>query len=119
MREILIPRLQENGVKKFGVQPILEKIFILHETQPEFGFHELQGRLEERELHLVTNAIFADTSSEMFTAEQAMAYVAVLEAEGRQARITILRTRLKEAERSGNLDEAFRLMAELGQMQRS
>ncbi len=119
VREILMPHLQVAlETREFATAGILKKIFHMHEAQPNFTYHDLEGRLEERETHLMNEAFFADSTGESFTPEQARAYVAVLESEHKQARIATLRSQLKEAERSGNVEAAFRLMEQINSLQR-
>jgi hypothetical protein len=64
-------------------------------------------------------ALFAASSGEVFSQEQAMLYLGVLESEDAKLHAEELRSRLKQAERSGNWDEAFRLTAELTDLQRA
>ena len=52
----------------------------------------------------------------MFTGEQADTYLRMLELEERKAAMEDLRVRLKQAERAGDMQEAFRLMQEMTSM---
>ena len=67
---------------------------------------------------LLSTVVFADSSEEVFTREQAIRYLSVLESDDAKLRMEDLRLRLKQAERAGNLDEAIRLTGELTQVQR-
>ena len=120
VRDLLAPRLRGLSViSRFQSAGIIETIVRLYETKPDFSFTEVEGRLEEREKALLTEAVLADNSGEeVFSAEQARAYLAVLERDERHAKIAELRSRLREAERSGDLQGAMSLMDEISKLQR-
>ena len=78
------------------------------------------GRLaDETHRTLLSRAVFADSSEEVFSRDQARLYLGVLDSEDAKLRAEGLRARLKQAERSGDMDEALRLNAELTALQRT
>ena len=80
----------------------------------------MEARLtEESHKTLLSGAIFADSSEEVFSRDQARLYLSVLGSEDAKLRAEGLRTRLKQAERSGDMDEALRLNAEFTALQRT
>ncbi|HET8549297.1 MAG TPA: DNA primase [Bryobacteraceae bacterium] len=122
VRRILIPALagMPQLVERFQCARIIDSIVRLYETKPDFGFTDLEGRLEERERTLLTQSVFADKSGEeVFTAEQAVSYLNVLRREQRQLEIASLRTQLRDAERGGNLEQAMKLLQEIARVQRA
>jgi DNA primase len=119
VRQVLVPKLMESGVtEKLMIRPVLEKIFVLHGEGERFGYAELEAQLEERFRKLLEIAVFADGSEEIFTREQAMAYLQLLEREEGQAQLAGLRANLKHAERAGDMEEAFRLMRQINELHR-
>jgi DNA primase len=122
VRGVLIPALagMPEMIASFQSARIVDAIVRLYETKPDFAFTDLEGRLEEREQTLLTRSIFADnTGEEVFTAELALSYLNVLRREQRQVEIAALRARLRDAERSGNLQQAMTLMEEISRVQRA
>jgi hypothetical protein len=118
IRGILLPYLQGSpAARKYAVWPILEVLFNLSENN-DWSFTTIESRLPDTAKGLLSAAFFADTNGEIFTREQAVAYVGVLESEDRRFQIDGLRKRLKEAERNGDRAEAFRLIEELNCLQR-
>jgi len=63
-------------------------------------------------------AVFADHSSEVLSPSQAELFIAQLEAEERESHFQVLRRKIQEAERSGNLEEAMRLYDQAGEVKR-
>ncbi|MGH9628711.1 MAG: DNA primase [Bryobacteraceae bacterium] len=119
VRQRLLPRLQSCAVlERFRCRPILDVMFALYAGEPEFSFADLEGRLEQNEKYLLAAAVFADNSDEVFTLEQAAAYLGVLETDEKHAQVSSLRVRLKEAERGGDMAEAFRLMQQMDEVQK-
>jgi DNA primase len=122
VRGVLIPALagMPEVVQRFQCARIIETIVRIYETKPAFAFTEVEGRLDDRERTLMTQAVFADNSGEeVFTAEQALSYLNVLRRDQRQVEIAGLRTQLRDAERSGDLPQAMRLMEQISRVQKS
>jgi DNA primase len=119
VRGQLLPFLQASAAaRRFAIWPILEVLIALNELGEDCSFTTIESRLSEAMQGLLSAAFFADSSGEIFSLEQATSYTRVLEAEDRKLEIEALRSRLKEAERSGNTTEAFRLIDELNSLKR-
>jgi DNA primase len=119
VRGILIEKLSVSTVaRRFITWPVLEAIFGLHPENPSWGFSDLEARLGQSDRNLLNSAVLADNSEETFTPDQALSYAGVLAAEELQAQVSELRNRLKDAERAGDMNEAFRLMEQMNQLRR-
>jgi DNA primase len=120
-REVLLPVLPgSDAVRRFSVWPILETIFALNDAGEVVSFEAVDARLSDpAQKALLSGAVFADTSEEIFTREQATAYAAVLNMEDNKLHAGVLRAQLKEAERSGDMNEALRITGELTVLQRT
>ena len=118
VRRMLIPVLQtSNAVRRFVIWPILEVLIEINEMGEEVSFATVESRLSESMQTLLSLVLFADTHEEIFSQEQATAYVRLLESGDRKLQVESLRARLKEAERNGNTSEAFQLIQELNALQ--
>lgn len=119
-RDAALERLRGSTVLDgLTARNVLRTMLALHETNPAFRFDELQARLEEADQDLLLTLVFADEiREETLTVEQAIACVQRLEVSGRDAVRAQMRTRVKEAERSGDVAGAIRLMEELGRLER-
>ena len=92
----------------------------LAEAGEQVTLAAVESRLDQdSQKALLSSAIFADTSEEVFSREQAKLYVEFWSRRIPRLRADDLRTELKQAEQSGNRDEALRLMAELTQLQQT
>jgi DNA primase len=120
IRREVIPRLRNMPeIGSFTSRRILEALFTLHDNQPEFRFAELEARLGEPDRALLSSVAFADEmGEENYTLEQAVACLARLEAESHESQRGLLRRRVEEAERAGNMTEALRLNEELNRLGR-
>jgi DNA primase len=116
-----LPRLKNLvALQRFAARRILEALISLHESGAPFSFGSLDGRLEDRDKHTLASVAFAhDGQDEEGALEQALACVRKLEEEEQTSRKTLLKTRVKEAERSGNMEEAMRLYRELSEYDRT
>jgi DNA primase len=122
VRGVLIPALagMPEVVHQFQCARIVDTIIRIYETKPSFAFTELEGRLDDRERTLMTQAVFADNSGEeVFTAQQALSYLDVLRRQQRQVEIASLRAQLRDAERRGELQQAMRIMEQISRVQRA
>ena len=121
VRSTLLPALSlSEAAKRFTLWPSIEAMAQLSSAGEPVTFSAVEARLsEESQKNLLSTAVFADSSGEVFSQEQAIVYLGVLESEDAKLRAEELRGRLKVAERAGNWDEAFRLTAELTELQRS
>jgi len=120
VRTMLLPAISQAQVaRRFAGWPVLEAILQLSESGEPVTFEAVEHRVTDEMKTLLSNAIFADTSEEVFSLHQAELYLSVLESEDARMRMEDLRTRLRNAERSGHMEEALRLTAELTALQQS
>jgi len=119
LRDILVPALKTStAVKNFAVQPILTIVCALHDAEPDFSYVDVEGRLDDRGKHMLAAAVLGDHADERLSAEHAVAYLKVLENDDKQIKMTELRAQIREAERQGRVEVAFRVMEELNRLQR-
>jgi DNA primase len=120
-RAEILPRLKAvPAVGQFSTGRIFEAIFSLAAAQADFKFADLEARLAEGDRKVLAAAVFADElGKDHYGLAQAQACLEKLEEEQLDARKNLLRSRLKEAERSGDLAEAFRLAEELNKFGKS
>jgi DNA primase len=119
IREILVPQLRSSPLLPgWTTRNILQVLFSLHDSDPDFAFPDIEGRLEDRDKSLLLAVVFADNTDETFTPEQALTYLGIVQADERQAEINQIRLQLKQAERLGQMEEALRLMQILSELQR-
>jgi DNA primase len=120
IRAILVPRLRSSVLlPRYECRSILITIFALQDSDPDFSFHALESRLDDNQKHLLAEAVFADNTEEGYSPEQAEAYLRRLELDEREAAIAELRNQLKQAERNGDMQTAFRLMQEMTMLRNS
>ena len=117
-RQQVIPRLKTMPqVEQFQTRKIFLVLFSLHDSQGDFRFSEVEARLEDKEKALLTSVVFADdVEGGGSPLEQALACVHKLEGEALESRRADLKAQVRQAERSGNLEEALRLTEELERM---
>jgi DNA primase len=119
VRSVLLPALQgSTAARRFLIWPILEVLSELHENGEEFTLPIIESRLTEPLQALLPLTFFADMNEEVFSVDQAAAYVRVLESEDQKLQVESVRALLRQAERSGNTTEAFRLVGELNRLQK-
>ncbi|HEY3442270.1 MAG TPA: DNA primase [Paludibaculum sp.] len=98
---------------------IMETILRMIEAGEVPSYSSVEGRLSEPDKALMISLVFADdTLTRDFSTEQAVACVRKLMMEERDSLRDDLRRRIKEAERSGNMEEAIRLFTELNKLER-
>jgi DNA primase len=114
-REEVLPVLKEMTVlQRFRTRAVFEALFRLAETKPEFCFSDLDERLPEAERALLAAALFADEhSGDSVSYEQVVESMRSLAAVEKKARRDEVVARIKQAEKSGNMEEALRLAGEL------
>lgn len=118
-REALLPGLPRFAVvRAFSIWPLIEAMYALYEEDPAFGYEALEGRLPEEVKHLLSSALFADHSPEVFSREQAEGFLARLDNEELGAKYREIEKQIQAAERSGNMDEAMRLMPLAGDLKK-
>jgi DNA primase len=114
-REELLPVLKElTVVQRFQTRGIFEALLRLAEAKPDFTFSDLHERLPEAERTLLATVILADEEGgDTVSYEQALESMRSLTAVEKKSQIGELRTRIREAEKAGNMEEALRLAEEL------
>jgi hypothetical protein len=79
----------------------------------------LEARLEDRDKALMAAVVFDDQSqNDSDCLEQAWECLHQLEASNKESEKAVLRQKIKEAERAGNLPEALRIAGELQRLER-
>jgi DNA primase len=118
---LIVPLGASEVVRTWPAWPVIRAVIELTDAGDAVTYAAVEARLaDESQKILLSTAIFADNSSgEIFSRDQARSYVGVLEANDAKLRAEGLRARLKQAERSGNMEEALRLNAELTALQRT
>ncbi len=119
-REELLPRLEQlPAVDQFATRRIFKALFALH-AGGQFGFEELHARLETGDQEILASAVLADeTESVAVSLQLGEECLRSLERTGLKTQVAALKTRVKDAERSGNLAEALRLAEELHHLEKS
>jgi DNA primase len=114
-REEILPVLKELTVLgRFRTGAIFETLFRLAETKQDFTFSDLDERLPESDRTLLAAALLADEESGAEVSyEQAVEGMRSLGAVEKKARRDEMVSRIKQAEKSGNLEEALRLAKHL------
>ncbi|MBC7926252.1 MAG: DNA primase [Bryobacteraceae bacterium] len=116
LRNLLLPRLTGYAtVKAFVTWPVIEAVSALLEEDPRFDYSLLESRVEEGTRALMFEALFTDTSSDVLSCEQADVFLNMVETEEQSYRQREVSRAIQQAERSGNLEEAMRLMAPLSE----
>ena len=83
-------------------------------------FSDLDARLEDNDRALLASTVLTDeTDRDAFSLEQGQECLLTLEGSQRDSERAELKVKVKQAERDGNLAEAFRLSAELSLMDKS
>jgi DNA primase len=121
VRARVLPRLRRTGqLAQFTTRRIFEALLAIQDSGAPFRFADLEGRLEEKDRELLSAVVFADkTEGEQAPLEQAEACLKTIEQNERAARVAELKARIKQAERTGMLEEALRITEELGRLDRA
>jgi hypothetical protein len=114
-RDAVLPALASLPVfATLSTRTIFECISGLHGDGSDFSFAEIDARLNEGDRELLSGIVFADEmGEESASLEQALQCLRALEDQSRERERAELRQKIKMAERSGNFDQAMRLMEEL------
>jgi DNA primase len=113
VRDALLPRLQVSAAARhYRIWRILEEIFAIYQADAELSYETVQARAGD-DADLLTFTLMRDSSDEVMTADQAVAFTRILEAEDAALQVNELKRRIQTAEKSGNLEEALQLAAEL------
>lgn len=119
-REQVLPALKAlPAFAQLGTRRILEALAAMSESGARFSFAELEARLEDADKQLLAAVAFADEIGEGENPlAQALACLQTLEAADREARRSELRARIRQAEASGDFEEALKLTEELMRLDR-
>lgn len=119
-RRELIPGLQDLPVlEQFATRRIFRALFALNAAGGPVTFEELHARLEENDQEILASAVLRDETDEASASLlQGAECLRSLERSTLKAQLSALKTRVKEAERAGNLGEALRLAEELHNLER-
>lgn len=111
LRDACLERIQASpAARHFAVWPILEAICAACAEGP-FVLDQWEQHLPEEQKSLLHSVIWADDSCVSYSVEHISEIMAWLDAEDLSVEGRNLAGRLKEAERAGDMAEAFRLMA--------
>lgn len=120
-REQLLAEMEEmNVIARLATRRIFEAIFSASKKRLDFTFADVEGRLSEPDKALLAALLMADEDQEdTVSVQQAAESVRTLRAQEARGERDEMRTRIKAAEKSGDLKEALRLAGELGRLERS
>ena len=119
-RPHLIPKLEHlPAMEQFATRRIFNVLFALHAGGP-VTYDELHARLQESDQELLASAVLRDeTDGSAVSLSLGEECVRSLQRSSLKSQVTVLKTRVKEAERAGDLSEALRLAQELHNLERS
>lgn len=121
IRRSILPRLKRTPqLDQFRTVRIFQALIAMEESGAPFRVADVQARLGEPDQDLFATLLFADMGDdEQSTGGDAEACLRELERAALEARRTALKSRIKEAERAGMLEEALRCTQELGRLERA
>jgi DNA primase len=104
---------------RLDTRRILQAIIAVHAAGGRVTFDAVAARLEDNDRRILAEMLFADDpAAEEFGIEWGRKCIERLLGAGERQRYMQLKTRINELERAGKLDEAMRLMQELGRLSR-
>jgi len=107
-------------IDRLDTRRILQAIVAVHAAGARMTFDAVAARLEDNDRRILAEILFAeDPAVEEFGIEWGRKCIGRLLDGGERQRYGELKTRINEAERAGRLDDAMRLMQELGRLERS
>jgi len=117
-RRQLTPELRHlPALEQFETRRVFQAIFALEDAGETVSFGAVDARLEENDRELLALvALSGETNEEVLSLESGQRCLDSLRALHRKAEAAALKARLKQAERTGDLQEALRLTAELDAM---
>jgi len=119
-RREIIPELEQlPAVEQFTTRRIFKALFVL-QTSGTVTYDELHARLEESDQELLASAVLRDeTDGSAVSLSLGVDCLRSLQRSSLKTQVAALKSRVREAERSGNLHEALRLAEELHQLERA
>lgn len=120
VREEIIPEMVAlPGREQLQARRLFETICALYTQQGDFTFEDVGARLDDAGKALLTSVIFADeVGGESGSLEQARACLRELRLGCRKTAESALRSKIRAAEKAGDIAEALRLTEELSRLQR-
>jgi len=120
-RHELIPALERlPALEQFATRRIFQALFGLHAGGGTVTYEELHARLEEGDQELLASAVLKDeTDGSAVTLSLGEECLRSLQRSSLKTQVAALKARVKEAERSGNLQEALRLAEELRHLEKA
>jgi hypothetical protein len=115
--EIIEPLRSLQTIDLLPSRRIFQAIFALEDAGGRVGFDEINGRLEEADQNLLAQTVLNDDGE--ISREEVLAAVASMQRSEQQNLRVQLKTRIKELDRAGRLDEAMRLDLELQVLERA
>lgn len=107
------------ALERFRTRAAFAAAFAVEEEGAPFTVAALEARLGEEDRALVHDLLLSDMPvDEAISTDQVIATIKAIEADGRKAESGALRERIREAEKSGNFEEALRLNGELSDLGR-
>jgi DNA primase len=104
------------AIKRFSSRRIFQTIFTMHESGGRIAFEEVHARLEEADQHLLAEAVFNEDS--YASQEEMRAAIASMQWTEWEDCRRELKLQIKNAERSGNWEQALSLTAELQKLEK-
>jgi hypothetical protein len=104
------------AVGRLASRRIFQAIFTLHEAGGRISFEEVHARVEEADQNLLADAVLNEDA--YASRDEVMAAIASMQRSDDEDQRRQMKLRIKEAERSGNWEEALRLTAELQDLER-
>jgi len=119
-RRELIPELEQlPALEQFATRRIFKALFALN-AGGTVTYDELHARLEENDQELLASAVLKDeTDGSVVSLSLGEECLRSLQRSGVKSRVAALKARVKEAERSGDLQEALRLAEELHRLEKA
>ena len=117
VRDELVASLQPvAAIGRFSARNIFQAIFTLYDTGGRFSFDEVHARLQEADQNLLAEAVLNQDA--YASREEVMAAIASIERSEAEEQRRQLKLKIKEAERTGQLEDALRLTSELQSFER-
>jgi len=119
-REVLLKELPKIEVlQRLACRRIFQAIFAIHSSGAPLTFDAVNSRLEEPDQRLLAVTVLsAEGEGHGFTLEYGVQCLDGLRRADHQQRVQEWKRQIKDAERSGNMAEALRLIQELQKMER-
>jgi DNA primase len=115
--ELITPLRSLQTIDTLPSRRVFQAIFALEEAGGRVGFDEVNGRLEEADQSLLAQTVLSE-DCEVSREEVEAAVESMQRSEQQHLRVQ-LKTRIKELDRAGRLDEAMRLDLELQALERA